>query len=98
MPSVKINGEDVSDTLAWNNNIITAKYTIPEDSAKLGYGAQITFEISDYSVKGEENQTINGQTITEVNFGKTVTRKYVTLVQAFKEGNIKVGDYLNYND
>ena len=98
LPTVKINGEDVSDTLAWNNNIITAKYTIPEDSAKLGYGAQITFEISDYSVKGEENQTINGQTITEVNFGKTVTRKYVTLVQAFKEGNIKVGDYLNYND
>lgn len=98
LPTVKINGEDVSDTLAWNNNIITAKYTIPEDSAKLGYGAQITFEISDYSVKGEENQTINGQTITEVNFGKTVTRKYVTLVQAFEEGNIKVGDYLNYND
>ena len=98
LPTVKINGEDVSDTLAWNNNIITAKYTIPEDSAKLGYGAQITFEISDYSVKGEENQTINGQTITEVNFGKIVTRKYVTLVQAFKEGNIKVGDYLNYND
>lgn len=98
LPTVKINGEDVSDTLAWNNNIITAKYTIPEDSAKLGYGEQITFEISDYSVKGEENQTINGQTITEVNFGKTVTRKYVTLVQAFEEGNIKVGDYLNYND
>ncbi len=98
LPTVKINGEDVSDTLAWNNNIITAKYTIPEDSAKLGYGAQITFEISDYSVKGKENQTINGQTITEVNFGKTVTRKYVTLVQAFEEGNIKVGDYLNYND
>ena len=98
LPTVKINGEDVSDTLAWNNNIITAKYTIPEDSAKLGYGAQITFEISDYSVKGEENQTINGQTITEVNFGKIVTRKYVTLVQAFEEGNIKVGDYLNYND
>ena len=98
LPTVKINGEDVSDTLAWNNNIITATYTIPEDSAKLGYGAQITFEISDYSVKGEENQTINGQTITEVNFGKTVTRKYVTLVQAFEEGNIKVGDYLNYND
>lgn len=98
LPTVKINGEDVSDTLVWNNNIITAKYTIPEDSAKLGYGAQITFEISDYSVKGEENQTINGQTITEVNFGKTVTRKYVTLVQAFEEGNIKVGDYLNYND
>ena len=98
LPTVKINGEDVSDTLAWNNNIITAKYTRPEDSAKLGYGAQITFEISDYSVKGEENQTINGQTITEVNFGKTVTRKYVTLVQAFEEGNIKVGDYLNYND
>ena len=98
LPTVKINGEDVSDTLAWNNNIITAKYTIPEDSAKLGYGAQITFEISDYSVKGEENQTINGQTITEVNFGKTVTRKYVTLVQAFEQGNIKVGDYLNYND
>ena len=98
LPTVKINGEDVSDTLAWNNNIITAKYTIPEDSAKLGSGAQITFEISDYSVKGEENQTINGQTITEVNFGKTVTRKYVTLVQAFEEGNIKVGDYLNYND
>ena len=98
LPTVKINGEDVSDTLAWNNNIITAKYTIAEDSAKLGYGAQITFEISDYSVKGEENQTINGQTITEVNFGKTVTRKYVTLVQAFEEGNIKVGDYLNYND
>ena len=98
LPTVKINGEDVSDTLAWNNNIITAKYTIPEDSAKLGYGAQITSEISDYSVKGEENQTINGQTITEVNFGKTVTRKYVTLVQAFEEGNIKVGDYLNYND
>lgn len=98
LPTVKINGEDVSDTLAWNNNIITAKYTIPEDSAKLGYGAQITFEISDYSVKGEKNQTINGQTITEVNFGKTVTRKYVTLVQAFEEGNIKVGDYLNYND
>ena len=98
LPTVKINGEDVSDTLAWNNNIITSKYTIPEDSAKLGYGAQITFEISDYSVKGEENQTINGQTITEVNFGKTVTRKYVTLVQAFEEGNIKVGDYLNYND
>ena len=98
LPTVKINREDVSDTLAWNNNIITAKYTIPEDSAKLGYGAQITFEISDYSVKGEENQTINGQTITEVNFGKTVTRKYVTLVQAFEEGNIKVGDYLNYND
>ena len=98
LPTVKINGEDVSDTLAWNNNIITAKYTIPEDSAKLGYGAQITFEISDYSVKWKENQTINGQTITEVNFGKTVTRKYVTLVQAFEEGNIKVGDNLNYND
>ena len=98
LPTVKINGEDVSDTLAWNNNIITAKYTIPEDSDQLGYGAQITLERSNYSVKGEENQTINGQTITEVNFGKTVTRKYVTLVQAFEEGNIKVGDYLNYND
>lgn len=98
LPTVKINGEDVSDTLVWNNNIITATYTIPEDSAKLGYGAQITFEISDYSVKGEENQTINGQTITEVNFGKTVTRKYITAVQAFKNGKIKVGDYVNYND
>lgn len=97
LPTVKINGEDVSDTLDWNNNVITATYTIPVENTKLEYGAPVSFEISDYIVQEGEN-TINGETITEVNFGKIVTRKYVTLVQAFKEGNIKVGDYLNYND
>ena len=98
LPTVKINGEDVSDTLVWNNYVITATYTIPVESTKLDYGAQVTFEISDYSVKDEKDQTINGETIAEVNFGKPVTRKYATLVQAFNDGNIKVGDYLNYND
>ena len=97
LPTVKINGEDVSDTLAWNNNVITATYTIPVENSKINYGTPVSFEISDYIVQDREN-TINGETITEVNFGKIVTRKYVTLVQAFKEGNIKVGDYLNYND
>ena len=97
LPTVKINGEDVSDTLTWNNNIITATYTIPVENSKINYGTPVSFEISDYIVQDGEN-TINGETITEVNFGKIVTRKYVTLVQAFKEGNIKVGDYLNYND
>ncbi len=97
LPTVKINGEDVSDTLDWNNNVITATYTIPVENTKLEYGAPVSFEISDYIVQDGEN-TINGETIAEVNFGKIVTRKYVTLVQAFKEGNIKVGDYLNYND
>ena len=97
LPTVKINGEDVSDTLAWNNNVITATYAIPVENTKLEYGAPVSFEISDYIVQDGEN-TINGETIAEVNFGKIVTRKYVTLVQAFKEGNIKVGDYLNYND
>ena len=98
LPTVKINGEDVSDTLVWNNYVITATYTIPVESIKLDYGAPVTFEISNYSVRDEKDQTINGETITEVNFGKPVTRKYATLVQAFNDGNIKVGDYLNYND
>ena len=98
LPIVKINGEDVSGKLTWNNYVITATYTIPVESIKLDYGAPVTFEISNYSIKDEQDQTINGETITEVNFGKPVTRKYATLVQAFNDGNIKVGDYLNYND
>lgn len=97
LPTVTMNGEDVTNTLLWEGNVLTATYIIPVDISKLNYGDTIEFEIYNYSVKNKD-EVITGETITDVNFGKKVTRKHVTLVEAFKDGSIKVGDFLNYND
>ncbi len=96
-PTVTMNGEDVTDTLIWEGNVLTATYIIPVDTSKLNYGDTVEFEISNYTVK-DKDEIITGEVITDVNFGKKVTRKHVTLVEAFKDGSIKVGDFLNYND
>lgn len=97
LPTVTMNGEDVTNTLLWEGNVLTATYIIPVDISKLNYGDTVEFEIYNYSVKNKD-EVITGEKITDVNFGKKVTRKHVTLVEAFKDGSIKVGDFLNYND
>lgn len=91
LPTVKINGEEV--TVNWNGKVGTATYTIPFSTDKLDYGEAIPFSISGYEVGLRQ-----GEEITEANFGQTVYRYAETLVTAFKNGDLQVGDYVNYQN
>lgn len=91
LPTVKINNEDV--TVNWNGKIGTANYKLPSTDDSTDYGEAIPFSISGYAADGRD-----GEEITKVNFGKTVYRYAETLVTAFKNGDLQVGDYVNYTN
>lgn len=91
LPKVQINNSDVEVT--WNGKIGTAKYTIPFETDTLNYDDKVTFSISGYEA---DNRT--GEDITKTTFGEEVFRYAETLVQAFKAGNINVGDYIDYKN
>ena len=91
LPTVKINNEEV--TMNWNNRIGIATYKLPSTEDSTEYGAPIPISISGYVADGR-----NGEEITEVNFGKTVYRYAESLVTAFKNGDLKIGDYVNYQN
>ena len=98
-PQITINGESVTAT--WNGLIGTATYTIPYKTDNLKYGDKVKFNISNYNCtlinKSGESTVKEGEEITDVSFGKGVTRYAETLVQAFKAGNLNIGDYVDYN-
>lgn len=91
LPTVTINNTEVS--VNWNGKIGTASYTIPFSTDEIDYGEAVTFSISGYTADGR-----NGEEITKVNFGQTVYRYAETLVTAFKNGDLQVGDYVNYQN
>ena len=69
-PTVVIDGQDVTSSCTWNGNICTATYKVASASDSSGNsknGKKIEFNISNYSA---DNRT--GNTISDVNFGKSV--------------------------
>lgn len=91
-PTVTINGETVEVT--WNGQRGTATYVLPwKTESNYEYGEKISLSISNYSADGR-----TGETITDVNFGQGVYAYAKNLVELYKRGIIKTGDYLNYSD
>ena len=69
-PTVVIDGQDVTSSCTWNENICTATYKVASASDSSGNsknGKKIEFSISNYSADSK-----TGTTISDVNFGKSV--------------------------
>lgn len=91
LPVVTINNEEV--TVNWNGNIGTATYKLPFTEDLAVFDKEISFSISGYEADGR-----SGEEITSVNFGGAVYRYAETLLGAFKNGDLQVGDYVNYQN
>ena len=89
LPVVTINNEEV--TVNWNGNIGTATYKLPFTEDLAVFDKEISFSISGYEADGR-----SGEEITSVNFGGAVYRYAETLLVAFKNGDLQVGDYVTY--